>query len=779
MASCENMKIENGQLLVYGKTILSGVPDNIVLTPDTAAGVPNGAFLGFHTAERASRHTLPIGILEDLRFMCCFRFKIWWMTQRMGMCGNEVPMETQFLLIESQDESPARVMDGMFEDRTIYTVCLPLLENAFRTSLQGNKLNELELCVESGDTGAQTSEGLHSVYVNSGTDPFEVIENAVRAVEGHLQSFLRREEKKMPGILDYFGWCTWDAFYTDVTADGVSSGLKSLAEGGTPARFLIIDDGWQSVGDERPTAPLVVTQGTQYSSRLTSIRENEKFQKGGQSLGLRHIVSEAKEKQNLKYVYVWHALAGYWGGVQPGLETTEHYKPTLTYPIHTPTILENQPDMEIDSLTVNGVDLVGPDNISTFYNELHKYLAENGVDGVKVDAQAILETLGAAFGGRVSVTRKFQQALEASIAKNFPDNGCIACMCHNTDTIYSLKQTAVVRASDDFWPRDPASHTIHIASVAYNSLFLGEFMQPDWDMFQSLHPAAEFHAAARAIGGCAIYVSDKPGQHDFNLLKKVVLPDGSVLRARLPGRPTRDSLFTDPARNGTSLLKIWNMNTYGGVIGAFNCQGAGWCKVDKKYAIHDPSPHTITGSVRALDVNFLSKVADEDWNGDCVMYTHRAGELIRVPKSALLPVTLKVLEYEIFTVFPIKNLGTGLSFAPIGLTKMFNSGGAIQSLSYEVFDHGLIQMLNSDGDVEPLESVFNSTGSNGGSLPMAMVKMVLRGCGEFGAYSSKEPRSVFTNSKQIDFKYDLFTGFVSFLLPVHGDGEFWDVTIDL
>lgn len=49
--------------------------------------------------------------------------------------------------------------------------------------------------------------------------------------------------------------------------------------------------------------------------------------------------------------------------------------------------------------------------------------------------------------------------------------------------IFSAKKTAVIRASDDFWPRDPASHTIHIASVAYNTLFLGEFMQPDWDMF--------------------------------------------------------------------------------------------------------------------------------------------------------------------------------------------------------------------------------------------------------------------------------------------------------
>lgn len=48
---------------------------------------------------------------------------------------------------------------------------------------------------------------------------------------------------------------------------------------------------------------------------------------------------------------------------------------------------------------------------------------------------------------------------------------------------FSAKRAAIIRASDDFWPRDPASHTIHIASIAYNTLFLGEFMQPDWDMF--------------------------------------------------------------------------------------------------------------------------------------------------------------------------------------------------------------------------------------------------------------------------------------------------------
>ncbi len=48
---------------------------------------------------------------------------------------------------------------------------------------------------------------------------------------------------------------------------------------------------------------------------------------------------------------------------------------------------------------------------------------------------------------------------------------------------------------------------------------------------------------ARAISGGAVYVSDKPGEHDFELLKALVLEDGSVLRALLPGRPTRDALF--------------------------------------------------------------------------------------------------------------------------------------------------------------------------------------------------------------------------------------------
>eukprot|EP00268_Persea_americana_P010723 TRINITY_DN14374_c1_g1_i4.p1 TRINITY_DN14374_c1_g1~~TRINITY_DN14374_c1_g1_i4.p1 ORF type:complete len:162 (-),score=22.58 TRINITY_DN14374_c1_g1_i4:639-1124(-) len=134
-------------------------------------------------------------------------------------------------------------------------------------------------------------------------------------------------------------------------------------------------------------------------------------------------------------------------------------------------------------------------------------------------------------------------------------------------------------------------------------------MQPDWDMFHSLHPMSEYHGAARAVGGCAIYVSDKPGSHDFNLLKKLVFYDGSILRAKLPGRPTKDCLFSDPSRDGKSLLKIWNHNDYSGVLGVFNCQGAGWCRVGKKNLIHDEQPGTVTGIIRSRDVCCSPKIA--------------------------------------------------------------------------------------------------------------------------------------------------------------------------
>lgn len=62
-------------------------------------------------------------------------------------------------------------------------------------------------------------------------------------------TFNVRADKTPPPLLKKFGWCTWDAFYSSVRPEGVLAGLQGLAKGGVPAKFLILDDGWQSVGN--------------------------------------------------------------------------------------------------------------------------------------------------------------------------------------------------------------------------------------------------------------------------------------------------------------------------------------------------------------------------------------------------------------------------------------------------------------------------------------------------------------------------------------------------
>uniref|UniRef100_A0A0C9S393 galactinol--sucrose galactosyltransferase n=1 Tax=Wollemia nobilis TaxID=56998 RepID=A0A0C9S393_9CONI len=730
--------VNEGNLVIRGRVVFTGVPDNVVLTPLSIEGESIAAFLGAKSSESSSRHVFKLGELQGYRLMCLFRFKLWWMLPHVGNSGKDVPAESQMLLLEAREKSVLDQGNGNdASNDAFYILFLPVLEGQFRTSLQGNRSDDLEMCVESGDPAVQTSQALQAVFVTAGENPFELITESFKALEKHKGTFVHRERKKMPGILDWFGWCTWDAFYTDVNPEGIDQGLKSLVEGGTPPKFLLIDDGWQETVNEFKKEGEPFIEGTQFATRLTDIKENKKFRsKEGSDMvdGLHDVVKHFRETYDLKYVYVWHALTGYWGGLLPYAPNLKKYGATVNYPVQSPGNVANQRDIAMDSIEKYGVGIINPSKIGEFYNDLHSYLASEGIDGVKVDVQNLIETLGAGFGGRVSLTQKFQHALEDSVARNFPENACISCMSHNTDSIYNSKQTAIVRASEDFMPRNPTSQTLHIASVAFNSLFLGEVMLPDWDMFHSKHVAAEYHAAARAVGGCGVYVSDMPGDHDFKVLKKLVLPDGSVLRARFPGRPTRDCLFVDPTGDNESLLKIWNMNACTGVLGVFNCQGAGWSEEEKCIKAYENCPECVTGYVRPMDVESLGDVAQAGWSGDCALYGHNSGKLTKLSRTGSLQVSLKLIEFEVYTISPIMDYNQ-VCFAPLGLIDMYNGGGAIQSVESCKENHKI------------------------------SIKISVRGCGKFGAYASKKPTRCLVDTKEIQHSFETDKGLLTFIVP--------------
>ncbi|XP_062160527.1 probable galactinol--sucrose galactosyltransferase 2 [Alnus glutinosa] len=734
--------LKDGTLSINEKIALTEVPDNVVVTPLTNSS----AFVGATSTEASSRHVFKLGVIEDVRLLSLFRFKMWWMIPRVGDSGSDIPIETQTLLLEVR-EAPGF---GASNETTSYIIFLPVLDGEFRSSLQGNSSNELQFCVESGDPAIVTSESLKAVFVNYGNHPFDLINESMKILEKQLGTFTLRETKQMPGMLDWFGWCTWDAFYQEVNPQGIRDGLKSLSEGGTPARFLIIDDGWQDTTNEFQKEGEPYVEGSQFGGRLGSIEENNKFRRTANEaqseapIGLKDFVSDIKRNFGLKFVYVWHALLGYWGGLLPNALGTKTYNPKLRYPIQSPGNLANMRDLSMDCMEKYGIGTIDPAKISQFYDDLHKYLVSQDVDGVKVDVQNILETISNGLGGRVSLTRQFQQALEESIAANFQDNSIICCMGQSTDSIYHSKRSAITRASDDYYPSNPTTQTLHIAAVAFNSIFLGEVFVPDWDMFYSRHEAAEFHAAARAVGGCGVYVSDKPGQHDFKVLKRLVLPDGSVLRAKFPGRPTSDCLFTDPVMDGKSLLKIWNLNKCTGVLGVFNCQGAGSWPLLENNTREDPSSE-LSGPVSPADIEYFEEVSGKLWTGDCAVFAFSTGSLLRLPKGEKFNVTLKVLQCDVFTVSPIKVYNQKIQFAAIGLMNMYNSGGAVDAIDF-----------------------FSDSSS-------CEIHVKGRGAGEFGAYSSTKPKSCLVNSKVEGFEFRDEDNLLKIVL--HHTTSSWDIVI--
>lgn len=229
-----------------------------------------------------------------------------------------------------------------------------------------------------------------------------------------------------------------------------------------------------------------------------------------------------------------------------------------------------------------------------------------------------------------------------------------------------------------------------------------------------------------------------------------------------------------------SLLKIWNMNKYTGVLGVYNCQGAAWNSAERKNTFHQTRTEALTGVIRGRDVHLIPEAAtDPNWNGDCAVYCHQTGELITLPYNAAMPVSLKVLEHDIFTVTPIKVLAPGFSFAPLGLIHMFNAGGAIEVLKYEVKGGAKLSELD-DGHKGENSAVSDERVENCSSELVAKVCIEVKGCGKFGAYSSAKPRRCIVDSNVVNFVYDSSSGLVSFgLNGLPEEGKLQAVEVEL
>lgn len=129
------------------------------------------------------------------------------MGPRVGKGAKDVPFDTQFMLLELDNDS---------SKQQEYALLLPLIDNGFRASLYyGDDTIEVVCAAESGDAAVK-SRGMRALYVATGTDPFELVKKGFADISAATGTFRTLDQKTLPPNVDEFAWCTWDGEYIQI-----------------------------------------------------------------------------------------------------------------------------------------------------------------------------------------------------------------------------------------------------------------------------------------------------------------------------------------------------------------------------------------------------------------------------------------------------------------------------------------------------------------------------------------------------------------------------------
>ena len=352
--------------------------------------------------------------------------------------------------------------------------------------------------------------------IGFGDDPYELINQNVAFGRKQLSfSSLPREERKLPEMFDYLGWCSWDACYLDVDELKIVAKAEEFQEKNIPVKWMLVDDGWSE----------------EKGRKLLSLHEDESKFPGG----FKGLKDKLVNDYDIPWLGAWQALTGHWEGIDWSASV----------------------ESVVDEL--DGLRCLPPtefENACLFWFGWHDYLARQGIDFIKVDVQS---NLGQHYRYREhpgEIAISVHRALEASASLHFGGR-LINCMGMALPQLWNRPSSSLSRNSDDFFPKQESNIREFALQNAYNALFHDAFYQGDWDMWWSAHPDAEAHAMLRVVSGGPIYTSDPVGDTNAEQLSKLVFNDGRVVRCDYQGKVVKKELFDDPLSSGR-LLKIWN-----------------------------------------------------------------------------------------------------------------------------------------------------------------------------------------------------------------------------
>jgi raffinose synthase len=517
-----------------------------------------------------------------------------------------------------------------YDDGT-YGAAVPLSGNGYRTTLgkQGNKWGTKSQTLVAGEL----PKDIPAVAIAFGNNPFDLFNKIYKvALEDMGKGNNLRSKKKFPEPLKYFGWCTYNAL-PQVSEKAIISAVKDFTKQKFPLKMVLLDGGWNQ------------TNGGRLKSQKP---DSTNFPNGFKIMN-----DYLKNQLGIKFTGVWHNFNGDLYGIDPNSKLGIQYKNDLF-------AYRQKKDGDSKDTSSNVYYYFKPNSkgLGQFYDTWYAYFKQQGFDFTKVDNQSVTEKMAPNHYKIFTFSEKIHKAVYDASYK-YLHGYLINCMDMTADAYLNFGSTPVARTVEDYFPYfkgetydlQRGNAAAHVLQAIYNSIYFSQMAFPDFDMFASDNPNAQIHAVARALNCGPIYVTDKPGHQNFDILNALVYRDGKIVNSENPLLPTEDCLFQVQDKK---IFKAFTMVGNAGLLDVFNAADA----------------NMVFGNFSPSDINNI--------NGEnFLVYEHFSNNFFTAKKKQEFDLELPRLGYKLYYVVPVKN-----GFAPVGLTQKYNAPATIISQKY-------------------------------------------------------------------------------------------------
>lgn len=385
-----------------------------------------------------------------------------------------------------------------------------------------------------------------------GTNVYDLFQqawkNAINTVALKGRSAMRYE-KEYPEIFKYLGWCSWEQYRRFITSDQMVDAMQKIEKSPVPVRWVLVDNGHlhQYKSGQGPNG-----EGMN-DSRMLSFKTNpETFPNG--FLPMMNLKSE-----KIKWTGIWHTMNAHWQGLHPEHEIRE-LDPYLI------KVTKNNTDKPFEVMMPKG------DSVSSlnFYKALIGSAKKHGFDFVKIDNQNRQLAFYQGMSNPVEIVSQHAQSLECA-ALEFAD-GLMNCFCLDLLSLMNTRYSASSRVSVDYLLNNEAKAKSHLFQSYQNTLWMGQAVWPDHDMFHSSDKfCGRMMAVSKAMSGAPIYLSDAPVDFQDSLVMPLCFSDGELLRPLAPAVPLSESVMLSalttpqayrvvaPLQHGAAALVAYNL----------------------------------------------------------------------------------------------------------------------------------------------------------------------------------------------------------------------------